>query len=95
MPERDARLAVALATAAAEVERIKRMRWHLEGTAAARAAFEQVARDFDALRVADPIDMIRLGELVRAVAAWEPEHGMPLIGALGAVVRAARASVVA
>jgi hypothetical protein len=89
----DARLAAAFTTAMAEVERMRHARWHATSVAAARAEFERIAAELRALHATSEggVDMERLGALVRAVAAWQPEQGLPLIGALGAVVRAARA----
>lgn len=97
MARPDARLAAAFTTAMAEVERIRRAHWHERSTSPARAEFERIEAELHALHALHAtsgmgVDMERLGALVRAVAAWQPEQGLPLVGALGAVVRAGRAA---
>ena len=60
------------------------MRAELDAIAVGVASLEAAA--------ADGVDLARLGAMVRRVAAWHPEQGLPLIGALGALVRAVRAT---
>ncbi len=95
VPANDARLSAALTTAMAEVARVRQARWHLNSPGAVRSEFERIARELAVLHAGaeSGVDLERLGALVRAVAAWQPDHGLPLIGALGAVVRAARATM--
>lgn len=88
----DDRLVAAFTTAMAEVERIRHARWHVNSAGAARAEFERIASELSALHAESGagVDVERLGAVVRAVVAWQPDQGLPLVGALGAVVRAAR-----
>ena len=73
---------------------MRQARWHVQSDHSARAEFERIAQEVATLSASAKtgVDMERLGSLVRAVAAWQPEQGLPLIGALGAVVRAARST---
>lgn len=94
MSSTEARLGAVFGTALAEVARVRQARWHRQSADDGRAEFERNAQELASLvSSADTgVDIERLGSLVRAVAAWQPEQGLPLIGALGAVVRAARST---
>lgn len=87
-------MALALAGVTREVMRARGARWLAREPEAVRAELEVIAREVATLEAeaARGVDLERLGALVRRVAAWHPEHGLPLIGALGALVRAVRAT---
>jgi hypothetical protein len=87
-------VALALANVAREVAAARRAPWLRAAGPAAQAELEAIAAAVDALapQVGAGLEVEALGALVRRVAAWQPEQGLAIIGALGGLVRAVRAA---